>query len=153
MNTTLLTLQRTTAFLSSLSTTLNHSQLPPGTRRDSAGISLQQSEEINWVSRWFNSFLIFVGSQKVLNFIAPVLFCSLYTEKILRKILYNNIAIIAIQHSKINFLYTCMQNPRLCTVYRQRKWPLLAPVRKIMALGRKKMALRCKIVALGWNVF
>ena len=31
-----------------------------------------------------------------------------------------------------------MQNPRLRTVYRQRKWPLLAPVRKIMALGRKK---------------
>ena len=38
------------------------------------------------------------------------------------------------------FLYTCMQNPRLRTVYRQRKWPLLAPVRKIMALGRKRMA-------------
>ena len=33
------------------------------------------------------------------------------------------------------FLYTCMQNPRLRTVYRQRKWPFLAPVRKIMALG------------------
>ena len=30
-----------------------------------------------------------------------------------------------------------MQNPRLRTVYKQRKWPLLAPVRKIMALGRK----------------
>ena len=44
------------------------------------------------------------------------------------------------------FLYTCMQNPRLRTVYRKRKWPLLAPVRKIMALG-------CKIIALGWNVF
>ena len=28
-----------------------------------------------------------------------------------------------------------MQNPRLRTVYRQRKWPLPAPVRKIMALG------------------
>ena len=40
---------------------------------------------------------------------------------------------------KNNFLYTCMQNPRLRTVYRQRKWPLLAPVRKIMTLGRKKM--------------
>ena len=51
------------------------------------------------------------------------------------------------------FLYTCMQKPRLRTVYRQRKWPLLAPVRKIMALGRKKMALGCKIIALGWNVF
>ena len=36
------------------------------------------------------------------------------------------------------FLYTRMQNPRLRTVYRQRKWPLLAPVRKIIALGRKK---------------
>ena len=33
--------------------------------------------------------------------------------------------------------------------YRQRKWPLLAPVRKTMALGRKKMALGCKIIALG----
>ena len=41
----------------------------------------------------------------------------------------------------IIFLYTCMQNPRLRTVYRKRKWPLLAPVHKIMALGRKKMAL------------
>ena len=40
---------------------------------------------------------------------------------------------------KTIFLYTCMQNLRLPTVYRQRKWPLLAPVRKIMALG--------------WNVF
>ena len=29
------------------------------------------------------------------------------------------------------FLYTGMQNPRSRTVYRQRKWPLLAPVRKI----------------------
>ena len=50
---------------------------------------------------------------------------------------------------KYFFLYTCMQNPRLRTVYRQRKWPLLAPVRKIMALGRKKIALGCKIIALG----
>ena len=39
-----------------------------------------------------------------------------------------------------------MQNPRLRTVYRQRKWPFLAPVRKIMALGSKKMALGCKII-------
>ena len=44
-------------------------------------------------------------------------------------------------------------NPRLRTVYRQRKWPPLAPVRKIMALGRTKMALGCKIIALGLNVF
>ena len=28
-----------------------------------------------------------------------------------------------------------MQNPRLHTVYRQRKWPLPAPVRKIIARG------------------
>ena len=49
---------------------------------------------------------------------------------------------------KIIFLYTCMQNPRLRTVYRQQKWPLLAPVRKIMALGRKKLALGCEIIAL-----
>ena len=62
-------------------------------------------------------------------------------REFLREILYKNIAIIAIQHSKIYFLYTCMQNPRLRTVYRQRKWPLLAPVRKKMALG-------CKIIAL-----
>ena len=34
-----------------------------------------------------------------------------------------------------------MQNPRLRTVYRQRKWPLLATVHKIVALGRKIMAL------------
>ena len=54
---------------------------------------------------------------------------------------------------KCIFLYTCMQNPLLRTVYRQLKWPLLAPVRKIMALERKKMALGCKIIALGWNVF
>ena len=46
------------------------------------------------------------------------------------------------------FLYICMQNPRLRTVYRQRKWPLLAPVCKIMALGRKIMTLGCKIIAL-----
>ena len=45
---------------------------------------------------------------------------------------------------KIIFLYTCMQNPRLRTVYRQRKQPLIALVRKIMGLGRKKMALGCK---------
>ena len=32
------------------------------------------------------------------------------------------------------FLYTCKQTHRLRTVYRQRKWPLLAPGRKIMAL-------------------
>ena len=30
-----------------------------------------------------------------------------------------------------------MQNPRLRTVYRQRKWPFPAPVRKIMSLGYK----------------
>ena len=46
-----------------------------------------------------------------------------------------------------------MQNPGLRTDYRQRKWPLLAPVRKVMALGRKIMALGCKIIALGWKVF
>ena len=74
-------------------------------------------------------------------------------REFLREILYKNIARIAIQHGKFIFLYTCMQNPRLRTVYRQWKWPLLAPVRKIMALRRKKMALVCKIIALGWNVF
>ena len=41
------------------------------------------------------------------------------------------------------FLYTCMQNTRLRTVYWQRKWPLLSPVREIMALERKRMALGC----------
>ena len=43
-----------------------------------------------------------------------------------------------IDHRYLLFLYTCMQDPRLRTVYRQRKWPLLVPMRKIMALGRKK---------------
>ena len=38
-----------------------------------------------------------------------------------------------------------MQNTRLRTIYRQRKWPLPAPVRKIMALGRKTMALGCQM--------
>ena len=38
-----------------------------------------------------------------------------------------------------------MQNPRLRTVYRQRKWSLPARVRKIMALRRKIMALQCKV--------
>ena len=38
---------------------------------------------------------------------------------------------------KRSFLPTCMQNPRLRTVYRQRKRSLPAPVRKIMALGCK----------------
>ena len=59
---------------------------------------------------------------------------------------------------KWSFLYTCMQNLRLRTVYRQRKWPLPAPVRKIMTLVRKIMALvlkimalRCKIITLGCN--
>ena len=51
------------------------------------------------------------------------------------------------------FLHTCMQTPRLHTIYRQQKWPPLAPVRKIMNLGRKIMALGCKIIAVGWNVF
>ena len=36
---------------------------------------------------------------------------------------------------KIIFLYTCIQNPCLRTVYRQRKWPLPAPACIIMALG------------------
>ena len=43
------------------------------------------------------------------------------------------------------FLYTCMRNPRLRTVYRQRKWPLPALLRKIMALGSKIMALGCQV--------
>ena len=38
-----------------------------------------------------------------------------------------------------------MQNPRLRTVYKQRKWPLFTPVGKIMALGRKIMALGCQV--------
>ena len=46
-----------------------------------------------------------------------------------------------------------MQNPRLRSVYRQRKWPLPAPVCKIMALEREIMALGRKIMALGWQVF
>ena len=46
-----------------------------------------------------------------------------------------------------------MQSPRLRTVYRQRKWPLLAPVRNIIALGRQRMALECKIIALVWNEY
>ena len=56
-------------------------------------------------------------------------------------------------YEKICFLYTCMHNPRLRTVYRQRKWPVPAPVRKIIALGRKIMVLGCKIIALGCKVF
>ena len=49
-------------------------------------------------------------------------------------ILFNYFSIINNKLIEINFfLYT---------------WPLLAPVRKIMALGRKKMALVCKIIAL-----
>ena len=51
------------------------------------------------------------------------------------------------------FLYTCMQNPHLRTVYRQRKWRLPAPVRKIMTAGRKIMALGCEIIALVCKVF
>ena len=38
-----------------------------------------------------------------------------------------------------------MQNPRSRTVYRQRKWPLPAPVRKIVAPGRQIMALERKL--------
>ena len=38
-----------------------------------------------------------------------------------------------------------MQNPRLRNVYRQGKWPLLAPMRKIIALERKIMALACQV--------
>ena len=37
--------------------------------------------------------------------------------------------------SRYIFVYTCMQDPRLRTIYRQRKWRFPAPVRKIMALG------------------
>ena len=45
-----------------------------------------------------------------------------------------------LKHVKKNiFLYTCMQNPRLRTVYRQRKWPLF----KITALGRKNLGETC----------
>ena len=55
----------------------------------------------------------------------------------------------SLKSKNCNFLYTCMQNPHLRTVYRQREWPLLAPVRKIMVLGRKKMALGCKVISLG----
>ena len=53
-------------------------------------------------------------------------------------------AVLAPLNRNILFLYTCIQNPRLRTVYRQRKWPLLAPVRKIMALERKKWPLGVK---------
>ena len=38
---------------------------------------------------------------------------------------------------EMNFPYTCMQSPRLRTVCGRLKWPVPAPVRKIMALGRK----------------
>ena len=40
-----------------------------------------------------------------------------------------------VKRSRLHFLYICMQNPRLRTVYRQRKWPFAAPVRKITSLG------------------
>ena len=49
-----------------------------------------------------------------------------------------------IQYGIITFLYTCIQNFRLRTVYKQRKWPLLAPVRKIMALERENRPLVVK---------
>ena len=42
------------------------------------------------------------------------------------------------------FFFTHAYKTLVCAPFRQRKWPLLAPVRKIMALGRKKMALGCK---------
>ena len=42
-------------------------------------------------------------------------------------------------------IYYFFQTTRLRTVDRQRKWPLPAPVRKIMALKRKKMALGCQV--------
>ena len=38
-----------------------------------------------------------------------------------------------------------MQYPRLRTVYRQRKWSLFVPVRKIITLGHKIIALGCKM--------
>ena len=38
-----------------------------------------------------------------------------------------------------------MQNRRLRVVYRQQKWPLPVPVRKIMAPGRKIMSLGCRV--------
>ena len=68
-----------------------------------------------------------------------------------RPILIKKIYIVGTIRIRRNnfFPYICMQNSHLRTVYRQRKWPLLAPVPKIMALGRKKMALGCKIIALG----
>ena len=47
---------------------------------------------------------------------------------------------------KMLFLYTCMHNSRLHTLYRQRKWPLPVPVRKIIVL-------RCKIMVLGCKMF
>ena len=69
-------------------------------------------------------------------------FSKFFLSKLFSKIFFSNF---------LN-LYTCMQNPRLRTVYRQWKWPLLARVRKIMALGSNKMAPGCKIIDLGWNV-
>ena len=52
-----------------------------------------------------------------------------------------NLEIFNDSKDNIIFLCTCMQNPRLRTVYRQRKWLLSAPVHQILALGRKSMAL------------
>ena len=49
-----------------------------------------------------------------------------------------NIAIISTLWTSMFYLSTCMRNPCLRTVYRQRKWPLPVPVCKIIAL-------RCKV--------
>ena len=48
------------------------------------------------------------------------------------------------ERNKITFIYTCMQNPYMCTVYTERKWQIPAPGRKIMALpSRKKTIQNC----------
>ena len=44
-----------------------------------------------------------------------------------------------------------MQNPRLRTVYRQRKWPLPAPVRKIMALACRVFFYTARTWKRGWG--
>ena len=82
-----------------------------------------------WFDTWGHTGVSLTARVKMQNFHT----CSAPTARF--GLLYRNIL----------FLYTCMQNSRLRTVYRQRKWPLLAQVRKIMALGRKIMALGCQV--------
>ena len=54
-------------------------------------------------------------------------FCKVFQSTVRECHIEDSIYLI---HLKILFLYTCMQNPRLRTVYRQRKWPFLAQCAK-----------------------